>query len=556
MYDDKTEPIPAIRDTGGKSRRSAAPTSGRSRRERPANGRRRAGHRKAGTPGSGKPGNLWLRNTGRGVMAVIAVCVLGITGVVWWGETSAESGFVRTNVIPDEDRSLAGDINLLIIGLDTRKDLNGNDLPKDILDQLHAGDGSEGGYNANSLILMHIPKDMKKIVAFSIPRDDYVAVTGIPGYDHAKIKETYGLKKYYTEEKLKAKGVTDKVELERQGREAGRDSVRSAVKTLTGVPINQFAEVSLVGFYDLAKVLGGVDVCLNSAVDDSYFSGAVFPAGRQHLDASNALAFVRQRHGLPNGDLDRTHRQQAFLTSIAKSLKDSGTVTNITRIKELMDAAHRDVVVSDDWDLKSFVTSLGRADSPSIEFRTLPVLRYDNINGQDVNIIDPAAIKKEVQAAFGIKPTATPTTPTTVPTSTLDVVNATGTPGMAAQISKTFGAKGFATGQVSNGTYADGTATAVYYGTGAETDAKQLSDMLGGVPIAASADVELGRVKLVLGTDFVLPDALDPNVAASTAATPTTTTAAKTPATSTSSDVPDSGKPVVTDLGGDIPCVN
>ncbi|WP_408639444.1 LCP family protein [Nocardia yamanashiensis] len=487
-------------------------------------------------------------------MALVAVGVLGITGVTWWGETAAESGFTRTNIIPEEDRSLAGDINLLIIGLDTRKDLNGNDLPKDILDQLHAGDGSEGGYNANSLILMHIPKDMKKIVAFSIPRDDYVAVTGIPGYDHAKIKETYGLKKYYTEEKLKAQGMTDKVELERQGREAGRDSVRAAVKTLTGVPINKFAEVSLVGFYDLAKALGGVDVCLKNAVDDSYYSGAVFPAGPQHLDAANALSFVRQRHGLPNGDLDRTHRQQAFLTSVAKSLKDSGTILNVTRMKELMEAAHRDVVVSDDWDLLKFLTTLGRADSPSIEFRTLPVLRYDNINGQDVNIIDPKAIKKEVQAAFGITPSATPTTPTTVPTSTLDVVNATGTPGMAAQVSKSFGAKGFATGQVSNGTYADGSSTIVYYGTGAETDAKQLSDMLGGVPVASSPNVELGRVKLVLGTDFQLPDSLDPSAAASTAATPTTTVS-KTPTTSTS-DVPDSGKPVVTDLGGSIPCVN
>lgn len=554
MYEDNTEPIPAIRDARDASRSSAAPASGRSPRERPATGRRRASHRKADAPGGDKPDRAWLRNSGRGVMALAAVGVLGITGVTWWGETAAESGFTRTNIIPEEDRSLAGDINLLIIGLDTRKDLNGNDLPKDILDQLHAGDGSEGGYNANSLILMHIPKDMKKIVAFSIPRDDYVAVTGIPGYDHAKIKETYGLKKYYTEEKLKAQGMTDKVELERQGREAGRDSVRAAVKTLTGVPINKFAEVSLVGFYDLAKALGGVDVCLKNAVDDSYYSGAVFPAGPQHLDAANALSFVRQRHGLPNGDLDRTHRQQAFLTSVAKSLKDSGTILNVTRMKELMEAAHRDVVVSDDWDLLKFLTTLGRADSPSIEFRTLPVLRYDNINGQDVNIIDPKAIKKEVQAAFGITPSTTPTTPTTVPTSTLDVVNATGTPGMAAQVSKSFGAKGFATGQVSNGTYADGSSTIVYYGTGAETDAKQLSDMLGGVPVASSPNVELGRVKLVLGTDFQLPDSLDPSAAASTAATPTTTVS-KTPTTSTS-DVPDSGKPVVTDLGGSIPCVN
>ncbi|MFV4197419.1 hypothetical protein ACNJQJ_21690, partial [Mycobacterium tuberculosis] len=40
----------------------------------------------------------------------------------------------------------------------------------------------------------------------------------------------------------------------------------------------------------------------------------------------------------------------------------------------------------------------------NVEFRTLPVVRYDNIDGQDVNIIDPTAIRAEVAAAFGSAP--------------------------------------------------------------------------------------------------------------------------------------------------------
>lgn len=485
-------------------------------------------------------------------MTLVAVAVIGITGVVWYGETNFENGFVRSQGIAEEDRvSLDGDINVLLIGLDTRKDLNGNDLPKEILDQLHAGDGTEGGYNANSIILVHIPKDMKKIVAFSIPRDDYVAVTGIPGYDKVKIKEAYGLKKFTVEQKLQAQGVTDKEDLEHKGREAGRASIVQTVKALTGVPVNLFAEVSLAGFYDLAKALGGVDVCLNKAVDDSYFSGAVFPAGRQHLDAANALAFVRQRHGLENGDLDRTHRQQAFLTSVANSLKSSGTLTNPIKLKELMDVAHKDVVLSEDWNLSDFITKLGGAKSPSVEFRTLPVLRYDNINGQDVNIVDPVAIRKEVRTAFGVETPSVAAVPRTPPVSTLDVVNASGTTGLAARVSKSLGDKGFPTGVVSSGTYADGTATAVLYGTGADADAQQLTEMLGGLTATASTDVAAGHVKLVIGTDFELPETLDP--AASTTTTTTTTTTAPT---TTTSDAPNAGKAVTTTIGDGIPCVN
>ncbi|WP_405161782.1 LCP family protein [Nocardia sp. NBC_01499] len=292
-------------------------------------------------------------------------------------------------------------MNVLLIGLDTRKDQDGNDLPKEILDQLHAGDGEEGGYNANTLILVHIPADMKKIVAVSIPRDDYVKVSGIPGYTNVKIKEAYGLKKAAVQDQLISQGVTDSKALERAGREAGRASIVQAVRDLTGVPIDRFGEVTLAGFYDLAKALGGVEVCLNKPVNDSYYSGADFPAGRQRLDPAQSLAFVRQRHGLTNGDLDRTHRQQAFLTSVALDLRQAGTFTDVGKLSALMDVAHRNIVLSDGWNITDFLRTLGSSESPAVEFRTLPVLRYDNINGQDVNIIDPAAIRREVRAAFG-----------------------------------------------------------------------------------------------------------------------------------------------------------
>ncbi|MFG1792352.1 LCP family protein [Nocardia sp. NPDC049149] len=297
-------------------------------------------------------------------------------------------------------RSLAGDMNILLIGLDTRKDQDGDDLPQEIVDQLHAGDGDVGGYNANTLILVHIPADMKNIVAVSIPRDDYVKVSGIPGYSSMKIKEAYGLKKAAVQDQLISQGMTDRKALERAGREAGRASIVQAVRDLTGVPIDRFAEVTLAGFYDLSKALGGVEVCLNKPVDDSYYSGAVFPAGRQRLDPAQSLAFVRQRHGLENGDLDRTHRQQAFLTSVALDLRNAGTFTDVGKLTALMDVAHRNIVLSDGWNITDFLRTLGTADSPSVEFRTLPVLRYDTINGQDVNIVDPVAIRREVRAAF------------------------------------------------------------------------------------------------------------------------------------------------------------
>ena len=228
----------------------------------------------------------------------------------------------------DAPHSTDGSMNILLIGLDSRKDQQGDDLPQQILDQLHAGGSDDGGYNTNTLILVHVGAD-NRVAAFSIPRDDYVSAEEIRGYDHIKIKQAYGLAKAEAEQKLVDQGVTDQDALGTQGREAGRAATLRAVRNLAGVPIDYFAEITLAGFYDVAEALGGVRVCLNNPVQDDY-SGADFPAGPQRLDAGQALAFVRQRRGLDNGDLDRTHRQQAFLVSVMHQLQDAGTFTDIS----------------------------------------------------------------------------------------------------------------------------------------------------------------------------------------------------------------------------------
>lgn len=99
--------------------------------------------------------------------------------------------------------------------------------------------------------------------------------------------------------------MIDPAAREQQAREVGRRSTLTTVQNLLKVPIDHFAEVNLMGFYDVVSAIGPVQVCLNNPVQDD-FSGANFPAGVQTLDASQALSFVRQRHGLDNGDLDRS----------------------------------------------------------------------------------------------------------------------------------------------------------------------------------------------------------------------------------------------------------
>ena len=134
---------------------------------------------------------------------------------------------------------------------------------------MHVGSTSSvGGYNTNTMIVIHIPANGSAATAISIPRDDYV---NVPGLGMKKIKEAYGYAKYAEDMKLYKAGVKEP-QREHLAREAGRTATIGAITALLNIPIDHFAEVNLVGFYDLATALGGIQVCLNHAVNDSQYS--------------------------------------------------------------------------------------------------------------------------------------------------------------------------------------------------------------------------------------------------------------------------------------------
>ncbi|GLZ33919.1 hypothetical protein Lesp02_61070 [Lentzea sp. NBRC 105346] len=329
--------------------------------------------------------------------------MLVVSGVAWSTVSEIETGVQRSHAIPADAPRSANGVNILIMGLTTRLDLDGRPLPDDLLERMRAGESDRGGYNANTLILVHLPHDGTAAVAMSVPRDNLVPLHGVSeGPGEGKIKEAYGRAKEIEERRLRAAGVGDPRELEFGGREAGRRAQVQTVSAFLGAPIDHLVEVSLVGFFHIADALGGVDVCLNRAVRDR-MSGADFPAGPQHLDAAQALSFVRQRHGLANGDLDRTRRAQAFLAYLGQRIRSA----DVTAVRGLIDAAKQDVVLSDGLDLVALAEHL----PPAVRFHTLSVEGGATVNGQDVNKVDQGKVQAEVAGI--ISPAAQP--PATVP---------------------------------------------------------------------------------------------------------------------------------------------
>ncbi|MCX5606215.1 LCP family protein [Streptomyces sp. NBC_00047] len=355
------------------------------------------------------PGHRLSRRRRLGRTLLITGCALVVMagGGAWYLYQDLAAGIGSSKALEGAEKSASGDVNVLLMGLDSRKDQNGQDLPDDVLDKLHAGSSDIGGYNANTLILLHVPGDGSQAKAFSVPRDDFVEIAG---HGKDKIKKAYGLAKEKRQEQLAARGVNDSRQLEREGREAGRKAQIETVRNFLGVPIDHFAELNLAGFYHLADALGGVPVCLNKAVKDKY-SGADFPAGPQTLDGQQSLAFVRQRHGLDMGDLDRTKRQQAFLAGATKKLNSAGTFTDPVKLMRLIDAAKQDVVTDEGWDLLSFVKQAKNLSGGKVHFTTLPVERFGRNHGEDINVVDDMKIKRLIAEQIGPKAPASPSAP-------------------------------------------------------------------------------------------------------------------------------------------------
>jgi LCP family protein required for cell wall assembly len=341
-----------------------------------------------------------MRKWARNIAVALSIAIVVTSGALNFFSQAASNAIPRSKALQGAPQSKNGDTNILLIGLDSRRDNEGNPIPKELTKLLRVGPASIGGYNTNTLILIHVPANGKKAVAVSIPRDNYV---NVPGYGMKKIKEAYSYAKYAEDSKLYKEGVKQPLR-ERLSRDAGRVATISTVSQFLDVPIDHFAEVNMIGFYDLANALGGIQVCLNKAVSDTKYSGAVFPAGLQTISGADALKFVRQRHGLPNGDLDRTHRQQAFIAGVITKFRTQGIFGDIGKISDLLDVAKKDVVIDSGFDVLGFLPQAKALTSGNVKFHTLPIEGYVMRNSQSVNLVDEVKIRKIVQDLFNPKP--------------------------------------------------------------------------------------------------------------------------------------------------------
>ena len=438
----------------------------------------------------------------RAIAVALALVVVVGTGVAWSKIRGFESGINHFSSLALGEGGDDGAIDILLVGLDSRTDAHGNALSDDELAMLRAGD--DVSTNTDTIILVRIPNNGKSATAISIPRDSYVDA---PGVGKMKINGVYGSVKEAKREKLVESGVSD-ADADKQSTEAGRDALIKTVGKLTGVTVDHYAEIGLLGFALITDALGGVNVCLKDAVDEP-LSGANFPAGWQKLNGPQALSFVRQRHDLPHGDLDRVTRQQAFMAALAHDIISGKTLSSPATLSRLQDAVQRSVVISEGWDVMDFVKQMQNLAAGSVAFATIPIREeagWSDDGMQSVVRVDPAQVKQWVAGLLNDQDQGKTQQLAYSPNkTTADVVNDTDINGLASAVSHALINKGFTAGNIGNNQAGHVTGSQVQAAKADDLGAQAVSKELGGLPVVENASVAPGSVRVVIAGDYTGP---------------------------------------------------
>jgi LCP family protein required for cell wall assembly len=219
--------------------------------------------------------------------ATVLVALLVAGGAGWYVTERYAGNLARIDnvftALDDADRPAApaaadsggAPLTFLIVGSDTRADVAPGGLP----------DG-----RSDVMMLLRFTGDRAHAQVVSLPRDSWVT---IPGVGTAKLNAAYAY--------------------------GGPGLLVQTVESLTGVRIDHYAAIDFQGFVRMTDALGGVDVQVATTTTTGSYT---YHAGLNTLDGEAALGYVRQRHELPGGDIDRAKRQQQFLRAMFTKLSE------------------------------------------------------------------------------------------------------------------------------------------------------------------------------------------------------------------------------------------
>jgi len=289
------------------------------------------------------------------VAAVLVVAVAGTAVYAWTINRQVTSNIHRGIDLPAETPTpSAGDatpsaspretgvLNYVLLGSDSRSD----------------ADPSDG--RSDTIMVVHLNKKRTKAYITSFPRDMYVT---IPGHGRSKINAAF--------------------------EEGGPALTVKTLEELTGADMNHVVLVNFDGFIDLTTDLGGVTVPNKTAFTSH---GYTYPKGKVKIQGKKALWFVRERHSLPGGDLDRAENQRNVIKAIVAKGLSAGVISDPVKFSAFIGNLSKHLTVDNglsDAEIRATALSL-RLDAKDIVLLQAPISGFSTVGGESIDVVDEA----------------------------------------------------------------------------------------------------------------------------------------------------------------------
>lgn len=448
------------------------------------------------------------RRASRAVLAVFSTLILlmtvvgaGVSVVMTQLQGNITSMDISDQIGPVADQPIAEvneetgtyePLNIVLMGSDTR-----------------AGKGNRGWgsvdefgttQRSDTVIVLHIAGDRQSAIGVSIPRD---TIIDLPTCKQNGKKVGGYSARFNQAIEIGGPGCTIK-----------------AIKEMSGLDISNFMLVDFGGFKRIVDAIGGVEICLATAVDDP-LSGLNLDKGKHLVQGDEALAFVRVRHGIGDGsDTSRIRRQQAFISSMMKKVLSSGTLLNPAALLGVLDAATKsltaDPQLADINNLKDLAVSLKDLKPSNVTFVTVPWTPNGDGATVSVNAKKAAPLWEALKNDTPWPPKGSDADVADGDTQPLlkakpesirvNVLNGTGVTGKAKEVARLLRKQGYQVQDVGNADKETYTATTVQYDPRWDVSAKTLIYATSAT-VSETVKKQGQTMTLIVGTDWtgVLP---------------------------------------------------
>jgi LCP family protein required for cell wall assembly len=252
------------------------------------------------------------------------------------------SNMPKINLLPTLDHGM----NILCMGVDS----NGRHAQRFL------------NTRSDTMMLVHIDPELKRVGLVSIPRDSRVKLPGSHGID--KINSAHAL--------------------------GGPELAVEAVKEAFAVPIDHYVVVDTEGLKKLFEALGPMEIMVEKRMryrDRAAGLHVDLEPGLQTLSPKQVEEYVRFRHD-PKGDIGRIERQQWFMRQVSKKLKEPAV---LLKLPDLFKFANEYVVTDMTAEDMAKVANFGKDIQPQqVQTATLPG-HAEYIHGGSYWIPDPEA---------------------------------------------------------------------------------------------------------------------------------------------------------------------